>query len=117
MRDWALTSVVCEPPDRYYDEVIGITWPLMEAYADHHRMAWRPKVITRAEYDDFAGIGCMTQLQGGVSQTQDELAGLHRNLSPLHHTSGPSGILGRISSAQFHARITTMSTFVDRSSW
>lgn len=57
MRDWALTSVVCEPPDRYYDEVIGITWPLMEAYADHHRMAWRPKVITRAEYGDFAGKG------------------------------------------------------------
>ena len=57
MRDWALTSVVCEPPDRYADEVTPLTWPLMEQYAARHEMAWRPKVITRAEYGDFAGKG------------------------------------------------------------
>ena len=57
MRDWALTSVVCEPPDRYADEIAPLTWPLMEQYAARHEMAWRPKVITRAEYSDFAGKG------------------------------------------------------------
>jgi hypothetical protein len=57
MKGWVLTSVVCEPPDRYYDEVTPFTWPLMEQYAARHDMAWRPKVITRAEYGDFAGKG------------------------------------------------------------
>ena len=54
---WALTSVVCESPDRYADEIMPLTWPLMERYAAKHEMEWRPKIITRAEYGDFAGKG------------------------------------------------------------
>ena len=44
MKGWALTSVVCESPDRYHDEVTPLTWPLMEKYAARHDMAWQPKV-------------------------------------------------------------------------
>jgi hypothetical protein len=57
MKGWALTSVACEPPDRYHDEVTPITWPLMEQYAKNHEMDWCPKIISRAEYNDFAGKG------------------------------------------------------------
>jgi hypothetical protein len=57
VKHWALTSVVCEPPDRYADEIVPITWPLMARYAERHDMDWRPKVISRMEYNDFAGKG------------------------------------------------------------
>ena len=57
MKGFVLTSVVCEPPDRYFDEIIPYTWPIMEAYAEAHDMAWEPKVITRAEYGIFANVG------------------------------------------------------------
>ena len=57
MRDWALTSVVCEPPDRYADEIVPLTWPLMERYAERHEMDWEPHVVTRAEYGIFANVG------------------------------------------------------------
>ena len=57
MKGWVLTSVCCEPPDKYHDEVTPLTWPLMEQYAARHEMEWRPKIITRAEYGDFAGKG------------------------------------------------------------
>ena len=57
MKGWVLTSVVCESPDKYADEIVPLTWPLMERYAEKHEMDWCPKVITRAEYGDFAGKG------------------------------------------------------------
>ena len=57
MKGWVLTSVVCEPPDRYHDQIIPLTWPLMERYAEKWEMDWAPKVITRAEYGDFANKG------------------------------------------------------------
>lgn len=57
MKNWALTSVACESPDRYRDEVTPLTWPIMEAYAARHEMAWQPKIISRYEYNDFAGKG------------------------------------------------------------
>lgn len=57
MRRWVLTSTVCEPPDRYHDNIVPLTWPLMERYAQKWEMDWSPKVITRAEYGDFANKG------------------------------------------------------------
>ena len=57
MKGWVLTSVVCESPDKYADEIVPLTWPLMERYAEKHEMDWCPKVITRAEYGIFANVG------------------------------------------------------------
>ena len=57
MNGWVLTSVVCEPPDRYFSDITPLTFPIMAAYAELHNMAWEPKIITRAEYGDFAGKG------------------------------------------------------------
>ena len=57
VKGFCLTSVVCESPDRYADQVVPLTWPLMERYAQQWEMDWEPKVITRAEYGIFANVG------------------------------------------------------------
>ena len=57
MRGWALTTTVCEPPDRYYDNIWPLTNPLFEAYAKRWEMDYRPKIITRSEYGIFSNVG------------------------------------------------------------
>ena len=57
MRGWALTTTICASPDRYADEIAPLTFPIMAAYAELHKMDFLPKVISREEYGDFANKG------------------------------------------------------------
>jgi hypothetical protein len=52
MRGFALTSVVVAG-SVYERDIIPLTWPLMEAYAGRHEMAWEPLTVTEAELAEF----------------------------------------------------------------
>jgi len=57
MKGWVLTTVTMQSPDRYTDEIIPITAPLMAAYAARWEMDFDHQIITPEEYAPFDNLG------------------------------------------------------------